>query len=66
MKGIDIDLNYETSFAWSGFGTGHKRVIFQVDGNYIHTIRINVKYLCNSVVTVFFIVDARVDDMNQW
>ena len=29
---IDVGLNSVTSFAWSTFGTGHTRAIFQVDG----------------------------------
>ena len=32
IQRIDIGLNYVTSFAWSTFGTGHTRPIFQVDG----------------------------------
>ena len=32
MQKIDISLNFVTSFAWSTFGNGHTRAIFQVDG----------------------------------
>ena len=32
MQRIDISLNFATSLAWSTFGTGHTRAIFQVDG----------------------------------
>ena len=32
MQRIDIGLNSVISFAWSTFGTGHTRSIYQVDG----------------------------------
>ena len=50
MQKIDIGLNSVTSFAWSSFGTGHRRAIFQVDGKTLLSMHV-LMILTNAVVT---------------
>ena len=40
MERIDISLNFATSLAWSTFGTGHTRAIFQVDGETVLSMHV--------------------------